>query len=60
MTSSNTKRALARVSAESGERVRASASSVASTTRHVEASRKALDQSLETLANTARRYSSGV
>jgi hypothetical protein len=57
MSPYNGKQALARVSAETGERVRASASSVEDTNRHVEASRTAVDRSLETLANTVRRSS---
>jgi phage shock protein A len=50
MTSSKTNEALARVRAESGERLSVSASSVETTNQHVEASRKALDRSMETLS----------
>ena len=55
MTSSTTKKMLARVSAETGERIRASASSIEQTDQHVKASQNALDHSRQTLASTVQR-----
>jgi hypothetical protein len=55
MTPSTTKKMLARVSAETGERIRASAASIEQTNQHVKASQNALDHSRQTLASTVQR-----
>jgi len=55
MTPCRTNEVLARVSAETGERVGASGSSVERTNRQLESSRKAVDHSRETLASTVQK-----
>lgn len=54
MAFSRTDQELARVSAETTERLRASASSIAQTNQHVTASQNALDRSMQALASTVQ------